>query len=79
MADTTEAPPAAPAAYCVAVGARILELAQWRNLSRMQLASKAGLHVNAVNKMVNGLSDMRLSTLHSLAQALEVETSELLP
>jgi len=71
--------PLSDADYAASVGARILELAEWRGMSRMQLAGAAGLHVNAVNKMVNGHSDMRLSTLRALSAALRVEIGELLP
>ncbi len=50
------------------------------NLSRRQLAQKAGLSIPLIHKLENGATfNPRLSTLRQLAKALEVETVDLLP
>jgi len=62
------------------LGSLICHYRQLLDLSRRQLAQKAGLSIPLIQKLEHGAtSNPRLSTLRQLAKALEVATVDLLP
>lgn len=60
------------------IGARVGALRRRRGLTQEQLAERAEVDVSTVRKLEQGARDgARLSTLHNLARALDVRTSDL--
>ncbi len=62
----------------VYVGDRIKTLRIRRALTQEELADKAGLSKNAVNRLELNKAEPRMSTLRKLAKALDVEPAELI-
>jgi transcriptional regulator with XRE-family HTH domain len=62
----------------VYVGDRLKALRIRRALTQEELAQKAGLSKNAVNRLEVDKAEPRMSTLRKLAQALGVDPSELI-
>ena len=62
----------------VYVGDRIKILRIRRALTQEELADKAGLSKNAVNRLELDKAEPRMSTLRKLAKALGVEPAELI-
>jgi transcriptional regulator with XRE-family HTH domain len=60
------------------MGRRLLALREARDLSRQQLAERAGLSREYVRKLEAGRQDPTLGTLTALAKALKVSLAELL-
>ena len=60
-------------------GLRLKELRVKRGYSQEQLADSAGLHRTHISLIERDRRSIRLDTLESLARALQVEPSELLP
>lgn len=60
-----------------AVGDRIRELRQWRNLTQEKLADRAGMDRQAVNRIELGHQSPGLDTLIRIAEVLEVPLAEL--
>lgn len=58
---------------------RIRDLRQQRGLTRTQLADAAGLHEHALEKIEGEGTDMHITTLITIAGALNVAPSRLLP
>jgi transcriptional regulator with XRE-family HTH domain len=61
----------------VYVGERLKTLRIRRALTQEELAERAGLSKNAVNRLEVDKAEPRMSTLRKLAQALDVDPSEL--
>jgi len=61
----------------VYVGDRLKTLRIRRALTQEELAERAGLSKNAVNRLEVGKAEPRMSTLRKLAKALDVDPSEL--
>ena len=61
----------------VYVGERLKTLRIRRALTQEELAERAGLSKNAVNRLEVDKAEPRMSTLRKLAQALGVDPSEL--
>jgi transcriptional regulator with XRE-family HTH domain len=49
-----------------------------KNLSQMELAARAKLHLNAVGALERGTRSPNLQTVHSLAKALGISMVELI-
>jgi transcriptional regulator with XRE-family HTH domain len=62
----------------VYVGDRLKALRIRRALTQEELARRAGLSKNAVNRLEVDKAEPRMSTLRKLAQALGVDPSELI-
>jgi transcriptional regulator with XRE-family HTH domain len=62
----------------VYIGNRLKELRIRRALTQEELAAKAGMGKNTVNRIERNLNEPHMSTLRKLAQALGVEPHELL-
>ncbi len=62
----------------VYVGERLKDLRIRRALTQQELAEKAGLSTNALNRLELDKAEPRMSTLRKLAKALSVEPAELL-
>ena len=60
------------------MGRKLKALRRKRNLSRQELAKKAGVSREYVRKLEAGLYDPTVGTLEKLAKALEVPLTELL-
>lgn len=58
-------------------GKRLAELRQRTDLTQTQLAEKAGVNVITVGFIEQGRQWPRISTLHSLAKALNVKVEDL--
>jgi transcriptional regulator with XRE-family HTH domain len=61
----------------VYVGERLKTLRIRRALTQEELAERAGLSKNAINRLEVDKAEPRMSTLRKLAQALGVDPSEL--
>ena len=61
----------------VKIGDRLKDLRIERALTQEELATKAGMGKNTVNRMERNITEPRPSTLRKLAQALEVSPAEL--
>ena len=62
----------------VYVGERLKALRIRRALTQEELAQRAGLSKNAVNRLEVDKTEPRMSSLRKLAKALEVDPSELI-
>jgi transcriptional regulator with XRE-family HTH domain len=62
----------------VYVGERLKDLRIRRALTQQELAEKAGLSTNALNRLELDKAEPRMSTLRKLAKALNVEPAKLL-
>ncbi len=62
----------------VYVGERLKDLRIRQALTQQELAEKAGLSTNALNRLELDKAEPRMSTLRKLAKALEVEPAKLL-
>jgi transcriptional regulator with XRE-family HTH domain len=62
----------------VYIGKRLKELRIRRALTQEELAAKANIGKNTVNKIERNITEPHMSTLRKLAQALGVEPHELL-
>ena len=62
----------------VYIGERLKDLRIRRALTQEELADKAGIGKNTVNRVERNLTEPHMSTLRKLAQALRVEPHELL-
>lgn len=61
------------------IGARLAKLREYRDLTQEQLAERAGVHVDVIRKLEQGVrQSARLSTYQALASALDIELSRLL-
>jgi transcriptional regulator with XRE-family HTH domain len=60
------------------MGATVRRIRQAKGLSQAQLAERAGLSREYVNKIEAGRYDPPLSTINALAKALGVKATELL-
>lgn len=71
------------------VGERIAEARRKRGFTQLELATKAGIDPQHLSKVERGLSDVRVSTLTNIADALgvsvgsladgDIETSDTIP
>jgi transcriptional regulator with XRE-family HTH domain len=61
----------------VYIGHRLKDLRIQRALTQEELAEKAGLGKNTVNRMERNLTEPHMSTVRKLAKALSVDPSEL--
>jgi transcriptional regulator with XRE-family HTH domain len=59
------------------IGDRVRAVRKRRALTQMELASEAGLSVDTVSKVENGLHEPRPPTIRKLAGALRVEVEAL--
>ena len=59
-------------------GKRVAELRRRSNLTQQQLADKTGMSLVSIAYIETGKRWVRLTTLDKIAQALDVEMSELL-
>ena len=64
-------------AAVVYIGERLKDLRIQRALTQEELAAKAGIGKNTVNRMERNLTEPRPSTLRKLAGALGVDPAEL--
>ena len=64
-------------AAVVYIGERLKDLRIRRALTQEELAAKAGIGKNTVNRIERNLTEPRPSTLWKLAEALGVEPAEL--
>ena len=62
----------------VYIGERLKDLRVRRALTQEELADKASIGKNTVNRVERNLTEPHMSTLRKLAQALGVEPHELL-
>ena len=62
----------------VYIGERLKDLRIRRALTQEELANKASIGKNTVNRVERNLTEPHMSTLRKLAQALGVEPHELL-
>ena len=62
----------------VYIGERLKDLRIRRALTQEELANKASMGKNTVNRVERNLTEPHMSTLRKLAQALGVEPHELL-
>ena len=61
------------------IGARLAKLREYRDLTQEQLAERAGVHVDTIGKLEQGVRQTaRLTTYQALASALDIELSRLL-
>lgn len=58
-------------------GQRVKKLREQRKMSQLELAQKAKLDLTTINEIENGNRDPMLKTIWKIANALEVELSEL--
>jgi transcriptional regulator with XRE-family HTH domain len=65
-------------AFRQALGNRIRELRRKRGINQDDFAHLAGIHRTHVGMLENSKIDPKLSTLLNVAEALEIEVSELL-
>lgn len=63
--------------YLKAFGKNVAALREKRGMSQEKLAALAGISRETISHMENGQQWTRLSTLHQLAKALDVEVKEL--
>lgn len=61
----------------VYIGHRLKDLRIQRALTQEELAEKAGIGKNTVNRMERNLTEPHMSTLRKLAEALGVDPAEL--
>ena len=61
----------------VKIGERLKDLRIARALTQEELAAKAGMGKNTVNRMERNITEPRPSTLRKLSEALEVDPAEL--
>ena len=59
------------------IGERVRAVRKRRALTQMELASEAGLSVDTISKVENGLHEPRPPTVRKLAAALRVEVEVL--
>ena len=59
-------------------GQRLRQLRVEKALSLRALGERSGVAVDAINKLENGRRRARLATIRRLAEALDVETRELM-
>ncbi len=62
----------------VYVGERLKDLRIRRALTQQELAEKAGLSTNALNRLELDKAEPRMSTLRKLSRALNVDPTKLL-
>jgi transcriptional regulator with XRE-family HTH domain len=55
------------------------EIRQKRGLTQVEVADKAGLHVNSYAKIERGEAMPEIETLGKIAKALRVKSSDILP
>lgn len=85
MASTGRPDPGSWDAYAVEIGLRLARARQRTGLSQEKVAHRAGLTGNTLHKLEKGITrpgvpmNPKLRTLLALAQALDVEVTELLP
>jgi transcriptional regulator with XRE-family HTH domain len=58
-------------------GQSIYKLRHQKQLSQMELAARADVHLNTVNLVEAGKKDVQLETIEKLAKGLDCELSEL--
>ncbi|HKF50656.1 MAG TPA: helix-turn-helix transcriptional regulator [Terracidiphilus sp.] len=63
---------------CISLGERIRELRLKRHWRQIDLAEEAGLHENYISDLELGRKEVCLRTLHTLADAFDLKTYELL-
>lgn len=63
---------------CISLGKRIRDLRRQRGWRQIDLAEQAGINENYVSDLEIGKKEICLRTLHVVALALGVKTSELL-
>ncbi|MBA3783222.1 MAG: helix-turn-helix transcriptional regulator [Nocardioides sp.] len=61
----------------VRLSARVRELRQERGVTQQQLADAIGVHRVNLNRFENGRADLGVSRIRALAEALNVEPSQL--
>jgi len=60
------------------IGSRIRHLRQLKNLSQMELAEKVGVSFQQIQKYESGKSEITLSRLNDIAEALNISPAEIL-
>jgi len=60
------------------IGNRIRHLRQLKNLSQMELAEKVGVSFQQIQKYESGKSEITLSRLNDIAEALNISPAEIL-
>lgn len=60
------------------IGEKVKSERTQKGLSQEKLAAKAGLNTRSISLLESGLRDIRVSTLVSIAKALEVKASTLI-
>ncbi len=63
--------------YLIEFGEKIAKLRLTKNLTQDELAAKTGLSADTIGAIEQGRRWARLTTLHKLADALEIPTDEL--
>lgn len=63
--------------YIVAFGKNLRELRNSKNLSQENLANDANIPINQIGRIERGEINTTITTLHSIAQALNISTSDL--
>ncbi|MFF1417484.1 helix-turn-helix domain-containing protein [Streptomyces sp. NPDC058280] len=62
----------------ISIGDRIRSLREFRDVTQEQLAERAGVHVDTIRKLEQGIRESaRINTLRSLARALDVQLERL--
>lgn len=64
--------------YLIALGKHLRILREMRNLSQENLANDSDIPINQVGRIERGEINTTVSTIYSIAKALEVEPKELL-
>lgn len=67
-----------PTMAAVKIGANLRRLRERRLLTQAQLGKAAGVNRDQVSRIERNEVEPRFSTIHKLADALEVEASELI-
>ncbi len=65
--------------FVIAFGKMVRERREALELSQEELASRAGLHRTAITMIERAKRSSTLETIEKLAQALQVQPSELIP
>ena len=61
------------------IAENLKEIRQKRGLTQVEVADKAGLHVNSYAKIERGEAMPEVETLGKIAKALRVKSSDILP
>ncbi len=60
------------------IGQSVRYLRLKQGISQEELAYKASLNMNSISTLERGLNNIKIKTLYKIAQALNVEVSEIL-